>query len=60
VRLAAAAAVVGGTMWLAAGWDPGHKRLADLWALDLATWAWRQVEPQVRVPATTRSADVLA
>ncbi|KAK9839199.1 hypothetical protein WJX81_000851 [Elliptochloris bilobata] len=51
VRLAAAAAVVGDTMWLMAGWDPGHKRdggeiLADLWALDLSTWAWRQVQPQ--------------
>jgi len=36
----------------------GGAILADLWALDLATWAWRQVEPQVRVPATTRSARV--
>ena len=40
-------------MWLVAGWDPGHKRdggeiLADVWALDLSTWAWRQVQPQVR------------
>ena len=54
VRLAAAAAVVGGTMWLVAGWDPGHKRdggeiLSDLWALDLSTWAWRQVQPQARL-----------
>lgn len=59
VRLAAAAAVVGNTMWLMAGWDPGHKRdggqiLADLWALDLTTWAWREVKPQVRSPCGCR------
>ena len=55
VRLASAAVVVGDTMWLVAGWDPGHKRdggeiLADLWALDLSTWAWQQVQPQARTP----------
>ena len=44
---------VGQHLWLIAGWDPGHKRdggdiLADLWRLDLDTWAWKQITPQAR------------
>ena len=43
---------MGQHLWLIAGWDPGHKKdggdiLADLWRLDLETWAWKQITPQV-------------
>ena len=43
---------MGQHLWLIAGWDPGHKKdggdiLADLWRLDLDTWAWKQITPQV-------------
>ena len=39
-------------MWLIAGWDPGHKKdggdiLSDLWRLDLDTYAWKKIAPQV-------------
>ena len=43
---------MGQHLWLIAGWDPGHKKdggdiLDDLWRLDLETWAWKQITPQV-------------
>ena len=38
---------VGQHLWLIAGWDGGDI-LADLWRLDLDTWAWKQITPQAR------------
>lgn len=51
-RLASQAVVVGRHLWLIAGWDPGHNKdggdiLSDLWRLDLETYAWKQITPQV-------------
>ena len=53
--------MVGKHLWLIAGWDPGHKKdggdiLADLWRLDLETWAWKQITPQVH--ASLMSQDI--
>ena len=55
VRLASQCVVVGNTLWVIGGWDPGHKKdggdiLADIWVLDLATRAWTEVKPQVSSP----------
>jgi hypothetical protein len=50
-RIASQAVVVGGHLWLIAGWDPGHKRdggeiLSDLWRLDLSSYEWEQMTPK--------------
>lgn len=49
VRLAAQAVRVGSEVFVIGGWDPGHKQdggefLSDIWALDLASREWRQVQ----------------
>ena len=50
--MAAQAVVVDRHLWLIAGWDPGHKRdggeiLSDIWRLDLSTYQWTLIKPQV-------------
>ena len=52
VRLVSQTAVVGNSLYIIGGWDPGHKRdggdiLSDIWKLDLETYAWEEVHPQV-------------
>ena len=51
-RLVSQAAVVGNSLYIIGGWDPGHKRdggdiLNDIWKLDLEIYAWEEVHPQV-------------
>ena len=52
MRLAAQAVVVGNYLWLIAGWDPGFNKdggdiLSDIWRLDLSTYEWREIKPEV-------------
>ena len=69
MRLAAQAVVVGDSLWLIGGWDPGFKRdggeiLNDVWVLDLESYAWRQINVLVRMqyhaPAGRSNVQLLA
>lgn len=52
VRLVAQSVVIGNELYVIGGWDPGHVQdggeiLSDVWILDLTTYQWRELKPQV-------------
>lgn len=63
-RLCSAAAVLGNELLLFGGWDPrpagtGGKILADVWALDLSSSTWHQLEDMPRGPTSRHVACVV-